>query len=321
VKSARRPAIHPPGSAPPFGYTAASRAHPKAESIPGPGHECLASSVPSSRRRGDRFGCGAWGGFTLIEFLVAIVIIALLAALLLPTLARAQGKARRLVCISRLQQWTLAFRMYVEDYDGWIPRECYEPLGEVTINNWSQVKGRLQADGGTDSRDVWYNALPPFLSQQPAATYAAPPDRKEFYDKRNLIHCPDAHFPSHAFRPSYQFPLFSLAMNSQLIQVGPRIRFSRIEANTPERVVLFLENLLEGERKVHPAQESTHLGQPGAWANRFSARHDDGGNLAFADGHVVWYPGRQVVETDDRSHLKGGPILPPRDIVWEVYPN
>ncbi len=259
--------------------------------------------------------------FTLLELLIVIVIIGILAALLLPALAQAKSKAQRIQCLSAFRQWNMTFKMYVDDYDGWVPRECYEPLGEVTINNWAQVKGKPQPDGGTDSRDVWYNALPPYLSQPPTATYAWPPDRrKDFYERGNLIHCPTARFPRQAYLPNYQFPMFSVAMNSQLIQVGPTIKFARIENADPVRIVLFLDNLLEGEAKVHPLQESRDLGQPGAWANRFSARHGRGGNLAFADGHVSWFPGNQVVETDDKSPLKGGPILPPRDIVWEIYP-
>ena len=170
---------------------------------------------------------------------------------------------------------------------------------------------------------MWYNALPPYLEQQPTAAFAAPPQRRNFYEKRHLIHCPSARFPSHAYRPNYHFALFSLAMNSQLIQFGSirsTIKLSKIENKDPSRTVLFLDNLLEGERKVDPAQENNNLGQPGAWANRFSARHEKGGNLAFADGSAHWFPGPEVVETDPRSPLKGGPILPPRDIVWEIYP-
>lgn len=112
-------------------------------------------------------------------------------------------------------------------------------------------------------------------------------------------------------------------MNSQLIQFGSirsTIKLNVIENKDPARTVLFLDNLLEGERKVDPAQESSHLGQPGAWATRFSPRHERGGNLAFADGHAQWFRGPDVVETDVHSQLKGGPILPPRDIVWEIYP-
>ena len=236
-------------------------------------------------------------------------------------MAQAQGRVHRVDCLNRLKQWSLAFHSFAEDNDGWIARECYEPLGEVTINNWSQVKGRLRADGTSDSADVWYNALPAHLGIPPTTRFAAPPDRASFFDRARLIHCPSARFPGYAFRPTYQFPLFSLSMNSQLIRSGPSIRLSVLEERSPSRTVTFLDNLLEGEAKVHPAQESTHLGQPGAYANRFGARHEGGGNLAFVDGHVEWFPGFKVVETREDRPLVGGPILPPNEIVWELYPQ
>ena len=82
--------------------------------------------------------------------------------------------------------------------------------------------------------------------------------------------------------------------------------------------MLFLDNLLEGEKAVDPAQENTSLGQPSSFADRFSPRHSKGGNLAFADGHVQWYPGNKVVQTDPGSPLRGGPIHPEGDIIWEL---
>ena len=64
--------------------------------------------------------------FTLIELLVVIAIIAILAAMLLPALARAKESGRRISCLNNLRELSLASKMYVDDNQG-----AYPPRSET----------------------------------------------------------------------------------------------------------------------------------------------------------------------------------------------
>jgi prepilin-type N-terminal cleavage/methylation domain-containing protein/prepilin-type processing-associated H-X9-DG protein len=249
-------------------------------------------------------------GFTLIELLVVIAMVGVLAALILPALANAKRTARRVECLSRQKQWAMVLLTYVDDNEGWIPREGYDADGQVFRNNWAQVQN-------SGSRDVWYNVLAKdYLTVKPASGYAFPSTRLPFYERSSFFHCPAAPFPKDAANVSYQIALFSMAMNSQLINPPDTRSMRFVRVRDTSRTVLFLDNLLEDEKPVVPQQAQTQLGQPSAHANRFAGRrHGRLGNLAFADGHAASLLGNKVVETTGLG--VGWAIIPAVDVEWE----
>lgn len=250
-------------------------------------------------------------GFTLIELLVVIAIIGLLASLLIPALAKAQAKARQVQCANLIKQWSLAFTLYTQDHNEFLPREGVACDGEVFLNTWSDVASRL-------SVDVWYNALGPYNGGHAATNYFWPSlHRPDIYRASSFFQCPSARFPKQAlgrYQPyAYAPVLFSVAMNSQLIEPPhiPTTKFSRIRY--PAQTVLYQDNLLDDDEPVYTTQAWDNRGQPAAHANRFAgSRHGNRGSLGFADLHVECIRGREVVGTN------GWEVMPEVRVKWRI---
>ncbi len=83
-------------------------------------------------------------GATLIEVLVVIGMLALLVAMLVPSLSSARERARRTICANNLRQWGTTLSFYRNDYRNYLPQEG-------------------TAGSGASSPGKWYNVLPQYL--------------------------------------------------------------------------------------------------------------------------------------------------------------
>jgi prepilin-type processing-associated H-X9-DG protein len=229
----------------------------------------------------------------LIELLVVIAIIAILAAMLLPALARAKERANRIACLNNLRQWGVALNMYLDDNQQVFPDFSIAnntpdaPAGYSQDNiHWSDLA--IFAAGGYGN-SAWFNALPPYVAQKALWQYAANPTN--FVAGRSIFNCPTA-----SFLPAEVDPLnrvaFSYGINFKgtngLVPAGSP--FKAMAVLRPSAFVFYSDvRANSGEVPFYGANPLNDLGAARGSLNHLSSRHSAGANLTFLDGHSAYF--------------------------------
>lgn len=205
-----------------------------------------------------RFGTSPVG-FTLVEVLVVIAIIAVLASLLLPALSRGRAQGRRAECLSNLRQWGLALQMYADDQNGFTPRrgQGVRPLANVS------------------RPEDWFNALPPYLTLPTFADVLAQ-SGASLDTRPRLFGCPEARPVSGCLYLAYAMNLCLSPWN----QPEPH----RLDDIPTLSSVVFLADGGVGFSSAYPAA-AQYSPQP---------RHLEQANLLFLDGHAESFSGPSI---------------------------
>ena len=227
-------------------------------------------------------------GFTLIELLVVIAIIAILAAMLLPALARARQQAHSAVCLSNLKQLQLAYVLYAGDNRDHL-------IQNDSVLNVSQGAGEV---GSFEKGVSWC----PGDVRVDTATTNIERGLLFFYNRSpGIYRCPAdigrVKLPAGGSVPKTRSYNLSVWLNSGLDDGPPPFRaytsysaaFDPGQSQFQSFVEVHEDYIADSTFGLLP------LGFPGwtdTWLDIPADRHNRGGNLAFLDGHAEHFKWR-----------------------------
>ena len=209
-------------------------------------------------------------GFTLVELLVVLAVIAILAALLFPAIRRVKLKARQATCYNNLRQLGIAFNLYCSANNDCFPapgsKGLYGPQNEDWI--WWQY-----------GRGVAKSAIGKYAGDFNPKLFTCPADRRA----RSLQE--KGYLADEPYRYSYALTSYDLTNNfnpglATIITQERRVFPFKAHAIRNPAFKLMLEE--EDDKTI----DDPRWVPVGLQPNLISPRHGGKGDVAFADGHV-----------------------------------